>query len=366
MNDVKFLYGTKANYDTLTTKDTNTLYFLTDTLQIFKGAEEYTKSVKLVSSLPTSGQVQGIVYVNTTDFSLHAYNGADYIQLNKTYATTIPENPTDDTVPTTKAVATYVTNKIADVVGGVGTFVTDVSYTEATGTLSVAKGGEPVNTVLKGVVNKPTYVAETRTITLPVFGDDALVIELGKDAFVQSGSYNAETKTIDLVLTSGDKVNIPVGSLIDIYTDIATSSATVTVSSDNKISVNVKVSATANNQITIEEDGLYVPLPDAYTKAETDAKLKAINDALKEHVDNTDIHVTAAQKTEWSAKATTEQVTAAKEAAIASATETAATDATEKADKALADAKTYADGLNDTLSERVTATENALTWKTIV
>lgn len=362
MNDVKFLYGTKANYETLTTKDSNTLYFLTDTLQIFKGSEEYTKSAKLVSALPTTGQVQGVVYVNTTDFSMHIYNGADFVQLNKTYATTIPASPTDDTVPTTKAVATYVTNKIADVVGGVGTFVTDVTYTPASGTLSVAKGGEPVNTVLTGVVNKPAYDATTRTITLPVFGEDSLVITLGKDAFVESGSYNATDKTIDLVLTSGDKVNIPVGSLIDIYTGIATPTASVSVSADNKISVNVKVSATSNNAITIEEDGLYVALPDAYTKAETDAKVKAVSDALATHTDNADIHVTAAQKTEWSAKATTEQVTAAKEAAITAA----AADATEKANKALEDAKTYADGLDATMDERVSAVESSLQWKSIV
>ena len=60
MNEVKFLYGAKANYEALTTKDNNTLYFLTDTLQIFKGTAEYTKSCKMVSSLPQSGQVQGV------------------------------------------------------------------------------------------------------------------------------------------------------------------------------------------------------------------------------------------------------------------------------------------------------------------
>lgn len=361
MNDVKFLYGTKANYDTLSTKNTDTLYFLTDTLQIFKGSEEYTKSTKLVSALPTAGQVQGVIYVNTTDFSMHIYNGADFVQLNKTYATMIPENPTDDTVPTTKAVAAYVTNKIADVVGGVGTFVTDVTYTSASGTLSVAKGGEPVDTVLTGVVNHPTYTASTRTITLPVFGEDALVIELGRDAFVESGSYNETDKTIDLVLTSGDKVSIPAGSLIDIYTGLATPSASVTVSADNKISVNVKVSASADNQITIEEDGLYVPLPDAYTKKEIDDKLKVVNDTVTAHTGNADIHVTAAQKTEWSAKATMDQVAAAKDAAIAAA----AADAKAKADQALSDAKTYANGLDEAMGERVSAVESTLQWKTI-
>lgn len=361
MNSVKFLYGSKTNYDALVTKDVNTLYFLTDTLQIFKGTEEYTKSAKMVSTLPTTGQIQGVVYVRTSDFTLHMYNGTEYIQLTKGTVTTIPDAPTNNDVPTTKAVAEYVTNKIADVVGGAGVFVTDVTYTPATGTLSVAKGDEPVNTVLSGVVNNPTYDAATRTITLPVFGGDALTINLGKDAFVSSGSYDSTKKTIELVLTSGDKVSIPVGSLIDIYTGLATSTAVVNVSANNEISVNVKVSLKANNAITIEEDGLYVPLPDAYTKTEIDQKLGTLQGTVDGHTGNADIHVTAAQKADWDAKATTSQVATAKSEAISAA----AQDATNKADQALADAKTYADGLNSTMDGRVGAVEQAITWVAI-
>ena len=56
-----------------------------------------------------------------------------------------------------------------------------------------------------------------------------------------------------------------------------------------------------------------------------------------------------------------DQLAAAKSEAIA----TAATDATTKADKALSDAKTYADGLNTAMDGRVKETEKALAWQTI-
>lgn len=109
MAEVKFNYGTKAKFEALQVKDNDTLYFLTDTLQIFKGAVEYTKSCKLVSTLPASGQVQGVVYVRTSDFTLHVFNGTSYIQLNKATVTEIPAaSASDDNVPTTKAVADYV------------------------------------------------------------------------------------------------------------------------------------------------------------------------------------------------------------------------------------------------------------------
>lgn len=358
MANVLFKIGSFDTYNALPTKDSNVLYFTTDTLQIFKGEKEYTKSVQLVSTLPSTG-IQGIVYVDVTKFTLHAWNGISWVALTKGYATTIEDTATDINVPTSKAVKDYVTAKIAGVVGGDGVFVTDVTYTS--GNLEIKKGNDTYDVALNGIIHEPTYDAETRKITLPVFGGDALEINLGKDLVVSSGSYNSENKSIELTLTSGDKVVIPVGSLIDIYIGVATSSTTVTVSDNNEISVAVKVSATADNAITIEEDGLYVPLSDAYTKAQTDEKIKAVNDALSGHTGNADIHVTAGKKAEWDAKATTAQVATAKQEAM----DAASADATSKANQALADAKTYADGLNTAMNERMTVVENSVTWGTL-
>ena len=360
MADVKFLYGPKANYDAMQTKDNDTLYFLTDTLQIYKGATEYTKSCKLVNTLPESNQVQGIIYFRLKDFTAHVYNGTEFIQLNKANVTTIPTTgATDDNVPTTKAVADYVNARITDVEGKEGLFVTDVTYSN--GVLKVSKNGEPVPTTLTGVVHEPTYEAENRIIRLPVFGGDELVINLGRDLVVKSGKYNAEKKTIDLTLTSDEVVSIPVASLIDIYTGIATSTSSVSVSADNKISVNVKVSAKANNNVVIEEDGLYVADPDAYTKAQTDEFIKNVRDALSEHTNNTDIHVTTDQKAVWDAKVSTDELASAKTEVLT----TAAADATTKANNALTSAKAYADGLNTAMDGRVTNIESSITWKTI-
>lgn len=360
MANVNFKYGAYADYQKLAVKDSNTLYFTTDTLQIFKGATEYTKSVKMVSALPESGQVQGVVYLRTNDFTLHTYNGTEYVQLTKGAVTTIPASgATDTTVPTTKAVADYVDNKIAGVVGGKGVFVTDVTY--ADGKISVAKGDEPVETELTGLVHAPTYDAETRTIKLPVFGGDELSINLGKDLVVTSGKYDTKTKEIQLTITSGDVIKIPVGSLIDIYTGIATSSAEVTVNDQNQISVNVKVSAKANNSIVLETDGLYVAVPDAYTKAQADEKVKVVSDALDAHKADTVAHVTADERKTWNAKVSTDQLATAKSEAISAA----ATDATTKADAARDAAKTYADSLNTAMDGRVKAVEAAVAWQTI-
>lgn len=359
MAEVKFSYGTQANYKALVTKDNDTLYFLTDTLQIYKGTQEYTKSCKMVEALPETGQVQGIIYVRMTDYTFHIFNGVEFIQLNRPVVTKIPDSgASNDDMPTTKAVADYINAKIAGIEGKEGLFVTDVTY--ADGVLSVAKNGAAVPTTLTGVVHAPTYDAETRTIKMPVFGGDELTISLGKDLVVTSGVYNTETHEIELTITTGEVIKIPVGALIDIYVGVVTATTEVSVSDDNKISVNVRVSAKADNSIVVEEDGLYVAVPDAYTKAQTDDKLKVITDQLTAHDEDAVKHITAAERESWNKKATVEQVNAARDEAIS----TAADDATTKANAALSDAKTYADGLNSAMDTRVNTVENALTWKT--
>lgn len=356
MAQVKFSYGTKARYDALSPKDMDTLYFTTDTLQLFKGTAEYTKTCKMVSALPTTGQIQGIIYFRMTDYSMHIWNGVEFVQLNKSTVTQIPADATNDDIPTTKAVADYVNAKVAEVENIKGKFVTDVTYNA--GVLSVAKGDEPVTTTLTGVIHEPTYDAETRTIKLPVFGGDTLTIALGKDLVVKSGTYNTKDKTIELTLTSGDVIKIPVGSLIDIYTGVATPSAEVSVSADNKISVSVKVSAKANNTLTLEEDGLYVSVPDAYTKAEVDTKVKAVQDALNTHAKDTTVHITAAEREAWNAKVSQAELKTSHDDAVS----VAAADATEKANKALADANTYTDTKNTAMDNRVKVVENSIVW----
>lgn len=130
---------------------------------------------------------------------------------------------------------------------------------------------------------------------------------------------------------------------------------------DNKISVDVRVSAKANNSITIEEDGLYVAVPDAYTKAETDAKIKKVQDQLDGHSKDAVVHITAEERNTWNAKVSQDELTAAKSEVISAA----AADATKKADAARDTAKTYADGLNTAMDNRVKSVEGALTWKAI-
>jgi len=75
MAKVNFFYGNIANYNSLQTKSDDTLYFITDTLQLFKGTEEYTKSLQFVTQLPSQNAKQGVIYLKSDDFSMWRYTG---------------------------------------------------------------------------------------------------------------------------------------------------------------------------------------------------------------------------------------------------------------------------------------------------
>ena len=113
------------------------------------------------------------------------------------------------------------------------------------------------------------------------------------------------------------------------------------------------------------KDGLYVGLPDAYTKAETDAAIKVVADDLATHTVDTTIHITADERATRNAKINETQMNTAIEAAKTAVTEAAATDATTKANQVLTDAKAYTDEKDTAMGGRVDVVEATLTWKQI-
>lgn len=76
-----FRYGSKAEYDSLDSKDQNSIYFTTDTHQIFVGSSEYSATVSAISKNPTQAEkgVEGRFYINTSTGALFAYIGGRWI-----------------------------------------------------------------------------------------------------------------------------------------------------------------------------------------------------------------------------------------------------------------------------------------------
>lgn len=233
-----FGLGSKTNYLALEKKDANKIYFLNDTQEIYFGDQKYGGAINFVTEIPTTGDYNALYIVNEGAGGVYTFINKDgtptAVQIVKSVVTAITADVTDDQFATAKAVFDYVSGIV-----GTGT---------------------------NGLAKKPTFDPETRKITIPVVGEDEdVVINLGKDLVVENGvlvdgeDENAGKKFIKLTLTSGDVIMIDINELVDIYTGGNTATATVSVDpTTNVITVNVKVSTEAGNQLTIKEDGLYV------------------------------------------------------------------------------------------------------------
>lgn len=162
-----------------------------------------------------------------------------------------------------------------------GTFTVDFTNNAGEKQTIELKIKEITKTVIPtGGVSNPSYDAETRTITLPVQKEDGtaenLIIALGKDLVVSSGRYDTTTQEIVLVLNNDSEVKIPAAALVDVYTGKETTTAKVTVSQTNEISVNVKVATReGGNLLKVDATegegagGLYVDPADFATDEKT-------------------------------------------------------------------------------------------------
>lgn len=188
-----------------------------------------------------------------------------YDLLVKTDANQVVFNDSTVQAKLTKAISDIVdlnTNKAnnADVISAIVASATNAA-------ISVTKGGNTTDVKLNGVVTAPTYDAETRTLTLPVTKSDGttenVVMALGKDLVVKSGALDAKKENIELTLSNDEIIKIPVKSLVDIYTGVASSTVNVTVNANNEVSAEVRVSAKEGNQLRVVEEagkeGLFVP-----------------------------------------------------------------------------------------------------------
>ena len=123
-----------------------------------------------------------------------------------------------------------------------------------------------------------TYV--DGTLTLPTVNGEAVVLNLPKENFVKSGSYDAATQSIVLVLTQPtedgeeQKVVIPVSALVDISKVEGSATLDLKMSAEKVISGAVKISAAEGNLIVAKDDGIFVSSVDLSGKLDVVDKSK--------------------------------------------------------------------------------------------
>ena len=240
------------------------LYYLSDTHEIYRGTESYSQSITMYADLPVSGALNRL-YIDSTTLEGKVWNGSTWTTVLKPLASTVSsdgQNPVSGA-----AVTQYVAEQLANALK-TESVVKEVGYDSTEHLVTVTKGDDSQSTfVLNGLGCSLTYSDHKLQLTdasgTPV-GDQ---ITLDLERFVTGAEYDTETQSIVLYFDnktgeeSTDKITIPVGDLVDVYTVEDTSTVDLEMVS-NKITAAVKVSAESGNAIQTKEDGLYVPAVD--------------------------------------------------------------------------------------------------------
>ena len=242
MAQVKFIYTDAAKYGA-SAKDAGTLYFLSDTKQIFKGAERFSGLVcKEVTADPALGSAEvNTLYINTTDGSVKIYNGTNLTTIVDGYVTSISGDGSATDRVSSKAVVDYVKTKIQDLdVGELNAQVTankkDIATLkgDASTAGSVAKAVADAKTELTAEINKKATKATSLT---------------------GYGITDAYTKTqVDTAISTAK------GEVVNDLT--AGNGITITGTKANK-TIAAKVDPAEGNALTVGEAGLKVTIPAA-------------------------------------------------------------------------------------------------------
>ena len=115
MAQVKFIYTNVAKY-LASDKNEDTLYFLSDSKQIFKGEERFSGlDCQEVTADPSLENVAvNTLYVNTTNGSVKIFNGTNLTTIVDGYVSAITDEGSATDRVSSKAVVDYVAGKISD------------------------------------------------------------------------------------------------------------------------------------------------------------------------------------------------------------------------------------------------------------
>ena len=204
-NLIKLGQGTYSNYSSLSSKDQYTVYFCTDTHQIFVGAEEYTKSTKVLGAEPTSATAGDTG-------RLYAYNGSLWLC-------------------TGGSAGTYTWIKVANVSTTSGT-VTSVAASDGLTTDQTSGGAiTSSGTIKHAVPSGASTHTDSITDQTPAFGSTFNQIGVATDKFGHVTALNTHKVTlpsqtpVTVANQTGSSVTLSPGDSFTVVTGVGMSTA---------------------------------------------------------------------------------------------------------------------------------------------
>lgn len=199
-NQIVFRTCTSEAYAALTTKSADSVYFLSDTKQLFVGESEYTKSTKTLNAAPTSA-------TPGDDGALYAYNGSLYLcKING---------------------STYNWTRVANVNDYAGTVT---SITTGEGLANATGDDNPITTagtIKHAIPTGAAATADSGAAQTPSFGGTFSVQTVGTDKFGHVTSITDSNVTlpnetaVSVDDVTGTAVTLDYGDTFTVVTNVA-------------------------------------------------------------------------------------------------------------------------------------------------
>lgn len=113
LNLVKWVKATSESYKQLREKDNNSLYFLEDTGELYKGEKSYTEAVIYVEDFPETG-AKGKLYIKNSTSEAKVWDGTW-----KVFSIVVEQSIDDESTTTNavsgKAIKAYIEKKISEI-----------------------------------------------------------------------------------------------------------------------------------------------------------------------------------------------------------------------------------------------------------
>lgn len=259
---LKFKYGLSTKFSTIT-PDANSIYFLTDTKQLFVGDVEYTRPVKHGAALPSGFAPENSIFVKETENEREIYYSKDGASWEKIGLSSSDLNDLETRVGTIEGKVNSWDAKVDSVKAGNKSIT--IGGTAKAPTVAVAISQDADNELslaadgLKVVVPAAADYSVTKDNEAGEFAavyhltkngtNTGVAINIPKDMVVKSGTVETnptgQTAGTYLVLVlanaTEDKIYIPVDSLIEYVTSGSKTGdmIVVDVSNDHKVTATI-------------------------------------------------------------------------------------------------------------------------------
>lgn len=218
MGLVRFVTTTGAGYSGITSKDKDTLYFISDERRIYKGEVPYSGGIfTTVAEFPETGEVNTL-YVNSATGEVRYYNGTSYQTVVPATGKSITGKG-DGSLATTAAVAAYVTSQIATANANASTAVSTAKTAASDAATAKTNASSAVSTAnsASGTASKASTDAAAAVKTANAASSNASSAVSTANGAVStanaaSSTANTAKSTADTAKSTADSAKAAAGS----------------------------------------------------------------------------------------------------------------------------------------------------------